>query len=92
MAVCQRDVRKANIAAFNDDQRCASWLQTMPLAEGVNLQRGAHLMVNYDLSVEPEQTRASASDASIALAKRKCVISGTSFLPTRGKARSTLAS
>jgi hypothetical protein len=48
-----RDVRKANIVAFNDDPEVRVLVANDAAGEGVNLQRGAHLMVNYDLPWNP---------------------------------------
>ena len=48
-----RDVRKANIAAFNDDPEVRILIGNDAAGEGVNLQRGAYLMVNYDLPYLP---------------------------------------
>jgi superfamily II DNA or RNA helicase len=50
-----RDVRKANIAAFNDDPEVRILVANDAAGEGVNLQRGAHLMVNYDLPWNPNR-------------------------------------
>jgi hypothetical protein len=50
-----RDVRKANIAAFNDDPEVRVLIANDAAGEGVNLQRGAHLMVNYDLPWNPNR-------------------------------------
>jgi superfamily II DNA or RNA helicase len=50
-----RDVRKANIAAFNDDPDLRVLIANDAAGEGVNLQRGAHLMVNYDLPWNPNR-------------------------------------
>jgi superfamily II DNA or RNA helicase len=50
-----RDVRKANIAAFNDDPEVRILIANDAAGEGVNLQRGAHLMVNYDLPWNPNR-------------------------------------
>jgi superfamily II DNA or RNA helicase len=50
-----RDVRKANIAAFNDDPEVRTLIANDAAGEGVNLQRGAHLMVNYDLPWNPNR-------------------------------------
>jgi SNF2 family DNA or RNA helicase len=50
-----RDVRKANIAAFNDDPEVRILVAYDAAGEGVNLQRGAHLMVNYDLPWNPNR-------------------------------------
>lgn len=50
-----RDVRKANIAAFNDDPEVRVLVANDAAGEGVNLQRGAHLMVNYDLPWNPNR-------------------------------------
>jgi superfamily II DNA/RNA helicase len=49
------DVRKANIVAFNDDPEVRILLASDAAGEGVNLQRGAHLMVNYDLPWNPNR-------------------------------------
>jgi hypothetical protein len=50
-----RDVRKVNIAAFNDDPEVRILIANDAAGEGVNLQRGAHLMVNYDLPWNPNR-------------------------------------
>jgi len=50
-----RDRRRAAIAAFNDDPAIRFLLANDAAGEGVNLQRGAHLMVNYDLPWNPNR-------------------------------------
>ncbi|MDE0333388.1 MAG: helicase-related protein [Defluviicoccus sp.] len=50
-----RDRRRAAIAAFNDDPAVRFLLANDAAGEGVNLQRGAHLMVNYDLPWNPNR-------------------------------------
>ncbi len=50
-----RDRRRATIAAFNDDPAVRFLLANDAGGEGVNLQRGAHLMVNYDLPWNPNR-------------------------------------
>jgi superfamily II DNA/RNA helicase len=50
-----RDVRKATIAAFNEDPEVRVLIANDAAGEGVNLQRGAHLMVNYDLPWNPNR-------------------------------------
>ncbi len=50
-----RDRRRAIIAAFNDDPIVRFLLANDAAGEGVNLQRGAHLMVNYDLPWNPNR-------------------------------------
>ena len=50
-----RDRRRAIIAAFNDDPEVRFLLANDAAGEGVNLQRGAHLMVNYDLPWNPNR-------------------------------------
>ena len=50
-----RDRRRATIAAFNDDPAIRFLLANDAAGEGVNLQRGAHLMVNYDLPWNPNR-------------------------------------
>ena len=50
-----RDRRRAAIAAFNDDPTVRFMLANDAAGEGVNLQRGAHLMVNYDLPWNPNR-------------------------------------
>ncbi len=50
-----RDRRRAVIAAFNDDPAVRFLLANDAAGEGVNLQRGAHLMVNYDLPWNPNR-------------------------------------
>ena len=50
-----RDRRRAFIAAFNDDPTVRVLVANDAAGEGVNLQRGAHLMVNYDLPWNPNR-------------------------------------
>ena len=50
-----RDRRRATIAAFNDDPAVRFLIANDAAGEGVNLQRGAHLMVNYDLPWNPNR-------------------------------------
>jgi SNF2 family DNA or RNA helicase len=50
-----RDARRATIAAFNDDPEVRFLVANDAAGEGVNLQRGAHLMVNYDLPWNPNR-------------------------------------
>ncbi|MCY3939522.1 MAG: helicase-related protein [Gammaproteobacteria bacterium] len=50
-----RDRRRAVIAAFNDDPKVRFLVANDAAGEGVNLQRGAHLMVNYDLPWNPNR-------------------------------------
>lgn len=50
-----RDRRRAVIAAFNDDPTLRVLIANDAAGEGVNLQRGAHLMVNYDLPWNPNR-------------------------------------
>nr|WP_274389672.1 DUF3883 domain-containing protein [Azospirillum doebereinerae] len=50
-----RERRRAVIAAFNDDPMVRVLLANDAAGEGVNLQRGAHLMVNYDLPWNPNR-------------------------------------
>ena len=50
-----RDRRRAIIAAFNDDPALRFLLANDAAGEGVNLQRGGHLMVNYDLPWNPNR-------------------------------------
>ena len=50
-----RDKRRGTIAAFNDDPAVRFLLANDAAGEGVNLQRGAHLMVNYDLPWNPNR-------------------------------------
>lgn len=50
-----REARKAAIAAFNDDPEVRVLIANDAAGEGVNLQRGAHLMVNYDLPWNPNR-------------------------------------
>ncbi len=50
-----RDRRRAAIAAFNDDPKVRFLIANDAAGEGVNLQRGAHLMVNYDLPWNPNR-------------------------------------
>ncbi|MEQ8354152.1 MAG: helicase-related protein [Kiloniellaceae bacterium] len=50
-----RDRRRAAIAAFNDDPQVRFLIANDAAGEGVNLQRGSHLMVNYDLPWNPNR-------------------------------------
>jgi len=50
-----REARRAAIAAFNSDPRVRIMIANDAAGEGVNLQRGAHLMVNYDLPWNPNK-------------------------------------
>ena len=50
-----REQRRAAIAAFNDDPAVRVLVANDAAGEGVNLQRGAHLMVNYDLPWNPNR-------------------------------------
>ena len=50
-----REARRAAIAAFNSDPVVRVMIATDAAGEGVNLQRGAHLMVNYDLPWNPNR-------------------------------------
>ena len=50
-----RDRRRAVIASFNGDPAVRFLLANDAAGEGVNLQRGAHLMVNYDLPWNPNR-------------------------------------
>jgi superfamily II DNA or RNA helicase len=50
-----REARRGAIAAFNSDPRVRVMIANDAAGEGVNLQRGAHLMVNYDLPWNPNR-------------------------------------
>jgi superfamily II DNA or RNA helicase len=50
-----REARRAGIAAFNSDPVVRVMIANDAAGEGVNLQRGAHLMVNYDLPWNPNR-------------------------------------
>lgn len=50
-----REARRAAIAAFNSDPQVRFLVANDAAGEGVNLQRGAHLMVNYDLPWNPNK-------------------------------------
>jgi superfamily II DNA or RNA helicase len=50
-----REARRAAIAAFNSDPEVRIMIANDAAGEGVNLQRGAHLMVNYDLPWNPNR-------------------------------------
>ena len=50
-----REARRAAIAAFNSDPTVRIMIANDAAGEGVNLQRGAHLMVNYDLPWNPNR-------------------------------------
>jgi len=49
------EARRATIAAFNSDPVVRVMVANDAAGEGVNLQRGAHLMVNYDLPWNPNR-------------------------------------
>lgn len=50
-----REARRAAISKFNDDPKVRVMIANDAAGEGVNLQRGAHLMVNYDLPWNPNR-------------------------------------
>ena len=50
-----REARRSAIAAFNSDPAVRVMVANDAAGEGVNLQRGAHLMVNYDLPWNPNK-------------------------------------
>ena len=50
-----REARRAAIAAFNSDPLVRVMIANDAAGEGVNLQRGAYLMVNYDLPWNPNR-------------------------------------
>ena len=50
-----RQKRRSAVAAFNDDPKVRVLIANDAAGEGVNLQRGAHLMVNYDLPWNPNR-------------------------------------
>ncbi len=50
-----RKARRAAIAAFNSDPVVRVMIANDAAGEGVNLQRGTHLMVNYDLPWNPNR-------------------------------------
>src|SRR4051794_40760294 len=50
-----REQRRSAIAAFNSDPVVRVMIANDAAGEGVNLQRGAHLMVNYDLPWNPNR-------------------------------------
>jgi hypothetical protein len=50
-----RDARRASIVAFNEDPEVRVLVANDAAGEGVNLQRAAHLMVNYDLPWNPNR-------------------------------------
>jgi superfamily II DNA or RNA helicase len=50
-----REARRGAIAAFNSDPVVRVMVANDAAGEGVNLQRGAHLMVNYDLPWNPNR-------------------------------------
>jgi SNF2 family DNA or RNA helicase len=50
-----REARRGAIAAFNSDPIVRVMIANDAAGEGVNLQRGAHLMVNYDLPWNPNR-------------------------------------
>jgi len=82
-----REARRAGIAAFNSDPVVRVTIANDAAGEGVNLQRGAHLMVNYDLPWNPNRLE-QRFGAFTASARPKSATCGTSALPTPAKARS----
>ncbi|WP_210334869.1 helicase-related protein [Mesorhizobium mediterraneum] len=50
-----RQQRRAAVAGFNDDPKVRVLIANDAAGEGVNLQRGSHLMVNYDLPWNPNR-------------------------------------
>jgi len=50
-----REARRAAIAAFNSDPVVRVMIANDAAGEGVNLHRGGHLMVNYDLPWNPNR-------------------------------------
>lgn len=72
-----RDVRKANIVAFNEDPEVRVLIANDAAGEGVNLQRGAHLMVNYDLPWNPNRLELHPliSDRKYGSSSRQCLLS-----------------
>lgn len=50
-----REARRAAITAFNSDPLVRVMIANDAAGEGVNLQRGAHLMINYDLPWNPNR-------------------------------------
>jgi len=50
-----REARRSAIARFNSDPVVRIMIANDAAGEGVNLQRGAHLMVNYDLPWNPNR-------------------------------------
>ncbi|MHA6288085.1 helicase-related protein [Maricaulis sp. CAU 1757] len=50
-----RQHRRAAVAAFNDDPEVRVLIANDAAGEGVNLQRGSHLMINYDLPWNPNR-------------------------------------
>lgn len=50
-----REARRSAIAAFNADPTVRVMIANDAAGEGVNLQQGAHLMVNYDLPWNPNR-------------------------------------
>ena len=50
-----REARRGAVAAFNSDPVVRVMIANDAAGEGVNLQRGAHLMVNYDLPWNPNR-------------------------------------
>jgi superfamily II DNA or RNA helicase len=50
-----REARRGAIAAFNSDPVVRVMIANDAAGEGVNLQRGAHLMINYDLPWNPNR-------------------------------------
>ncbi len=57
-------VRRASIAAFNSDPVVRVMMANDAAGEGVNLQRGAHLMVNYDPPWNPNRIQLKLNPGS----------------------------
>jgi hypothetical protein len=77
-----REARRAAIAAFNSDPVVRVMVANDAAGEGVNLQRGAHLMVNYD-KVDP--ARAPFDPAFVVGASAVGCLPGSFVRATRGR-------
>jgi hypothetical protein len=82
--------RRAAITAFNSDPAVRVMVANDAAGEGVNLQRGAHLVVNYDLPWNPVriEQRLGAFTRS---PRPSSATSGTCARPTRARERSIVA-
>src|SRR5208337_4557024 len=84
-----REARRAAIAAFNSDPVVRVMIANDAAGEGVNLQRGAHLMVNYDLPWNPNRIERRFGRIHPGRTRRRCVCARPSFPASREVAKPT---